>query len=186
MLLVVAQWDAGAIPHIARRNSRSRAAGTGRRMPRGQATGGPGSALNLTSADVRRRCVTSLISRVQQHKKTGSMAGTDGGDENETGCRKPLIQNENVIIMRYERQQESNVPWHMRFMPSWKLALTDWQDHHWRRLASELGSLLEMPSPQAAGRGSVHSLIRHSSYSSQSKSPSRPRTPLCLRTSAGS
>jgi hypothetical protein len=97
--------------------------------------------------------VTSLIFslRVLQRKKP-RVYGRDGrGDENETGCWKPLIQNENVIIIRYERQQESKVSRHMRFTPSWKLALLQTGKiiigDDWHR---ELGSLLEMPRYPAA------------------------------------
>jgi hypothetical protein len=63
------------------------------------------------------------------------MAGTDGEDENEDGGLKGLLQNGIVIVIRYERQQESKVPWHMRFTPSWQFTLEDEDrsDHQRRR-----------------------------------------------------
>jgi hypothetical protein len=63
------------------------------------------------------------------------MAGTDGEDENEDGGLKGLLQNGIVIVIRYERQQESKVPWHMRFTPSWQFTLEDRlrADHQRRR-----------------------------------------------------
>ena len=63
------------------------------------------------------------------------MAGTDGEDENGDGGLKGLLQNGIVIVIRYERQQESKVPWHMRFTPSWQFTLEDEDrsDHQRRR-----------------------------------------------------
>jgi hypothetical protein len=61
------------------------------------------------------------------------MAGTDGGDENGDGGWKCLLQNGIVIVIRYERQQESKVPWHLRFTPSWQFTLEDRLDHQRRR-----------------------------------------------------
>ncbi len=128
-------------------------------MPRGQATGGPELALNLTSADMGRRHRDVAHLRVQQREKN-RVYGRDGrGDENEIGCCKPLIQNENVIKIRYERQQESKVPWHMHFTPSWKLALLQTGKiiigDDWHR---ELGSLLEMPRYPAAAESEFRRL----------------------------
>jgi hypothetical protein len=54
-------------------------------------------------------------------------------DKNETGGWRQLIQNENVITIRYERQQEPNIPWHIRFTPSWQFTLTDHQNQQRRR-----------------------------------------------------
>jgi hypothetical protein len=62
------------------------------------------------------------------------MAGTDGEDENGDGGWKCLLQDGIVIVIRYERQQESKVPWHMRFTPSWQFTLTDRLDHQRRRM----------------------------------------------------
>jgi hypothetical protein len=62
------------------------------------------------------------------------MAGTDGEDENEDGGLKGLLQNGIVIVIRYERQQESKIPWHMRFTPSWQFTLEDRLDHQRRRM----------------------------------------------------
>ena len=63
------------------------------------------------------------------------MAGTDGEDENGDGGWECLLQNGIVIVIRYERQQESKVPWHMRFTPSWQFTLEDRlrADHQRRR-----------------------------------------------------
>ncbi len=61
------------------------------------------------------------------------MAGTDGGDENGDGGWRCLLQNGIAIVIRYERQQESKVPWHMRFTPSWQFTLKDRSDHQRRR-----------------------------------------------------
>jgi hypothetical protein len=61
------------------------------------------------------------------------MAGTDGEDGNGDGGWKGLLQTGIVIVSRYERQQESKVPWHMRFTPSWQFTLTDPSDHQRRR-----------------------------------------------------
>ena len=62
-------------------------------------------------------------------------SGRSGPTEHEDGGLKGLLQNGIVIVIRYERQQESKVPWHMRFTPSWQFTLEDRlrADHQRRR-----------------------------------------------------